>query len=166
MSDRAVSHARSDVTANEVALRHVTDGDVEEFFEHQAEPGAAEMAAVPRREKEAHVEHWERIRRDDTNVLRTILLDGAVAGNVVSWLDEDKRLVGYWIARRYWGRGIATKALREFLAVVNERPLHAHVAAHNAGSIRVLEKCGFVTIRRELLDDPPGVEDLLMELHA
>jgi RimJ/RimL family protein N-acetyltransferase len=26
---------------------------------------------------------------------------------------------------------------------VSARPLYAHVAAHNVGSIRVLEKCGF-----------------------
>ena len=33
---------------------------------------------------------------------------------------------------------------------MTERPLHAHVAKHNAGSIRVLEKCGF---RLELEED-------------
>ena len=26
---------------------------------------------------------------------------------------------------------------------LDERPLYAHVAAHNIGSIRVLQKCGF-----------------------
>jgi RimJ/RimL family protein N-acetyltransferase len=36
---------------------------------------------------------------------------------------------------------------------VTERPLYAHVARHNAGSIRVLEKCGFRLEREE------GVED-------
>jgi RimJ/RimL family protein N-acetyltransferase len=30
-----------------------------------------------------------------------------------------------------------------FLDEVTLRPLHAYVAAHNRGSIRVLEKCGF-----------------------
>ena len=32
---------------------------------------------------------------------------------------------------------------------MNERPLYAHVARHNAGSIRVLEKCGFRLEREE-----------------
>jgi RimJ/RimL family protein N-acetyltransferase len=42
------------------------------------------------------------------------------------------------------GKGIATSALRSFLGVDVERPLFAWVARHNAGSIRVLEKVGFV----------------------
>ena len=52
--------------------------------------------------------------------------------------------MGYWIGREYWGRGVATAALRSLLEVIPERPLHPLVAAGNAGSIRVLEKCGFV----------------------
>jgi RimJ/RimL family protein N-acetyltransferase len=35
------------------------------------------------------------------------------------------------------------------LAEVRERPLTAHVAAHNVGSMRVLERNGFVEIGRE-----------------
>jgi RimJ/RimL family protein N-acetyltransferase len=42
-----------------------------------------------------------------------------------------------------WGKGIATRALSEFVAGVEARPLHAHVAKHHVASIRVLEKCGF-----------------------
>jgi RimJ/RimL family protein N-acetyltransferase len=36
---------------------------------------------------------------------------------------------------------------------VTERPLYAHVAKHNAGSIRVLEKCGFRVEREESVED-------------
>jgi RimJ/RimL family protein N-acetyltransferase len=75
---------------------------------------------------------------------KAILVDGAVAGNVVSFRNEGKTEVGYWLGREFWGRGIATEALREFLVPVDERPLCAGVARHNAGSIRVLAKCGFV----------------------
>ncbi|CAM5241416.1 hypothetical protein SHIRM173S_09754 [Streptomyces hirsutus] len=32
---------------------------------------------------------------------------------------------------------------------MTERPLHARVAADNAGSLRVLEKCGFRVVARE-----------------
>ena len=35
-------------------------------------------------------------------------------------------------------------ALAAFVPLVDVRPLRARVASHNAGSIRVLEKCGFV----------------------
>ncbi|MGW6302919.1 GNAT family N-acetyltransferase, partial [Streptomyces niveus] len=46
--------------------------------------------------------------------------------------------------RAHWGRGTATAALAALIEIVGTRPLHAHAAADNAGSIRVLEKCGFV----------------------
>jgi RimJ/RimL family protein N-acetyltransferase len=56
---------------------------------------------------------------------------------------EGKREVGYWVGREYWGKGIATKALKKFLEYEKRRPLYGYVAIHNKGSRRVLEKCGF-----------------------
>ena len=73
-----------------------------------------------------------------------IVCDGQVAGNIGSWIAEDRRLIGYWIGREFWGRGVATAALAALVAEVKERPLNAFVAKHNLGSIRILEKCEFV----------------------
>lgn len=42
------------------------------------------------------------------------------------------------------GLGIASEALRQFLAELTARPLHARAAKDNAASMRVLERCGFV----------------------
>jgi Acetyltransferase (GNAT) domain len=56
---------------------------------------------------------------------------------------------------RSLGTGYATAALRAFLDVDLHRPLHAHVADHNVGSRRVLEKCGFV------LDHSAQEEDVM-----
>ena len=131
-------------TTSGVALRDVSDGDLETFFEHQLDPEATSMAGFPARDREAHMAHWQRIRRDPTVTTRTILLDGAVAGNIVSWEQDENWEVGYWLGREYWGKGVATAALSQFLEVVTTRPLFAHVAKHNTGSIRVLEKCGFI----------------------
>ena len=60
----------------------------------------------------------------------------------------DAREVTYWIGRSYWGKGIATRALNEFLTV-DPPPLHARVAYDNVASRRVLEKCGFRVIGTE-----------------
>jgi RimJ/RimL family protein N-acetyltransferase len=87
--------------------------------------------------------HWAKIQTDDNNIRQTVVLDDQVAGNVLSWEQDGKRLVGYWIGRRYWGRGVATRALALLLERVPVRPIYAEVAVHNVGSIRVLEKCGF-----------------------
>jgi RimJ/RimL family protein N-acetyltransferase len=126
-----------------VHLRDVSEDDLPIFFEHQLDPEANEMAALTPRDEEEFILHWAKILRDETVVKRTILFDGSVAGSVVSFERGGKREVGYWIGREYWGRGIATRALSQFLDHVPARPLFAHVAKHNVASIRVLEKCGF-----------------------
>lgn len=145
--------------APEVRLRHVEDSDIDVFFVHQADPSAAAMAAVPIRDREQVAAHWTKIRADGTIVLRAIVADGEVVGNIGSWRQDGQRLVGYRIGREQWGRGIATRALTRFLSEEEPtRPVYAHVAVHNAGSIRVLEKAGF---RRdhELEAQAPAADD-------
>src|SRR4029079_18043873 len=98
----------------------------------------------PSRDRAAFDAHWaNNILGNPANITRTILVDDEVAGNIGSWAQDDARLIGYWIGKEHWGKGVATEALAAFLRVVTERPLYAHVAKHNVGSIRVLEKCGF-----------------------
>ncbi len=132
-----------------VRLRAVTASDLEIFYEQQRDEEAAAMAAFPPREHEAFMAHWDKIMRDAGVVTRTILWDGRVAGNIVSFLRGETREIGYWLGRESWGKGIATEALRSFLHVERSRPLHAGVAKHNAASIRVLEKCGFTRSHAE-----------------
>lgn len=126
-----------------VVLREVVDSDLPNFFEHQRDREAVRMAAFPSRDHGAFMTHWAKLRREPSNIIRTIDCDGHVAGNIGSWVADDRRLIGYWIGREYWGRGVATAAVAAFLAEVNERPLHAFVVEQHVGSIRVLEKCGF-----------------------
>ncbi|MGI8469749.1 MAG: GNAT family N-acetyltransferase, partial [Pyrinomonadaceae bacterium] len=54
--------------------------------------------------------------------------------------------ITYWIDRNFWGKGIATTALKNFLTIENTRPVFGRVAFDNLGSQKVLEKCGFVKI--------------------
>jgi RimJ/RimL family protein N-acetyltransferase len=156
-------------TAREVRLRTVEDQDLDVFFDHQADPEAAEMAAFPSRDKDQFAAHWARIRADDTVIMRTIVADGTVAGNIGSWEQDGQRLLGYWVGREHWGRGVATEALAQFVGQVTARPLHAHVAVHNTGSIRVLEKCAFRRDRVQEATAPApddGIEEFIFVLGA
>ena len=142
-------------------LRDVVESDLSIFYEQQLDPESTRMAAFPPREEwTVFLAHWTKILGDANCCLRTIVWNERVAGNIGSWSQEDRRLVGYWIGREYWGRGIATAALAEFLGHDRSRPLHAFVAAHNVGSIRVLEKCGFVRTR-DTTTAPDSVEEYL-----
>ena len=129
-----------------VLLRDVTEDDLPIFFEQQRDPAATQMAAFPSRERPAFMTHWAKILADTTVSTQTILFDKQVAGNIVSFKIAGEREIGYWIGRHYWGKGIATTALVAFLNHAQARPLFAHVAKHNRGSLRVLEKCGFTII--------------------
>ena len=142
-----------------VTLRDVRDDDLPTFFEHQSDPEANRMANFPPRDRDAFMAHWAKILGDDRGTARTVEVDGAVAGNIVSWVHDGERDVGYWIGREHWGEGVATAALGAFLTIVEERPLFAHVAEHNVGSIRVLEKCGFALVGQVTLPDDAGNEE-------
>jgi RimJ/RimL family protein N-acetyltransferase len=145
---------------SEVRLRDVVETDLSIFFEHQRDPEAAGMAAFEPRDRAAFSAHWSRILADDALIAKAVLVDERVAGNVVSWEADGDRLVGYWIGREFWGAGVATAALRAFVDLVPARPLRAHVATTNVGSVRVLEKCGFVPVGSVTTD----VEELVYEL--
>jgi RimJ/RimL family protein N-acetyltransferase len=95
--------------------------------------------------------------------MRTVVVDGHVAGNVVSWVQGGERLVGYWIGREHWGKGVATAALSTFLRQVAIRPLVAYVAERNVASIRVLEKCGFRTTGSPEVGED-GVTEIVLRL--
>ena len=142
-------------TATVVSLRPVEDDDLPLFFEWQADEESFRMAAVTTRDADAFAAHWSRIRRDAGTTLRTIVADGAVVGHALSWTGDDGRMIGYWLGKAYWGRGIASSALALFLEDERHRPLLATVAEHNTGSRRVLEKAGFRLVSSELVDDGP-----------
>ena len=153
----------------EVQLRNVEDRDLEVFFDHQADPQAVEMAAFPARAQDQFAAHWAKLRTDDTLLVRTIVADGEVAGNIGSWPDNGQQLLGYWVGREFWGRGVATQALALLVDEVSVRPLYAHVVAHNGGSIRVLDKCGFRRDRaQEAMAPAPddGIEEFIFVLNA
>ncbi len=150
-----------------VMLRDVTDDDLPIFFEHQRDPAATGMAQFPARQWDAFLTHWRtKVLGDAATRKKAIVVDGTVAGNVVSWEHDGKRLIGYWIGREHWGKGVATRALSEFLAHEAARPLHAWVAERNVASIRVLEKCGFVPRIEHGRVGDDGVAELLMELRG
>ena len=75
-----------------VILRQVVDADLAIFFEHQRDPEAARMAAFLSRDHEAFMIHWAKLRRAPSNIIRTIVVDGQVTGNIGSWIAEDRRL--------------------------------------------------------------------------
>ena len=99
---------------------------------------------------------------DSLNVLKTILMKDQTWAITIKPSDEPvgsvgvfpggqaeqhgEYEIGYWVARPFWGRGIAPEAVKALLSLYfsfgAERRWCAH-AETNARSRRVIEKCGF-----------------------
>ena len=151
-----------------VTLHEVKNDDLPVFFEQQLDPEAQRMAGFPGRERDPFMAHWAKIMRLETATQNTVVADGQVAGNIGCWQDGEDCLVSYWLGRAYWGRGIATAALSQFLVKITARPLKAHVVKSNLASIRVLEKCGFRIVGEEnpVGTDDPNDQEFVMELSS
>ncbi len=133
-----------------VRLREVRDADLEIFFDQGRDPAAVQMAAFTAKnpdDRTAFDRHWAKIRADAGIIMRTVLEDERVAGSVMShsWFGDLE--VTYWLGRPFWGRGLATEALKQYLQMQTQRPIYGVAAKDNLGSIRVLEKCGFRFVR-------------------
>jgi RimJ/RimL family protein N-acetyltransferase len=133
----------------QLVLREIEDRDLSVLFEHWTDREAIRMAAFTSPEQNgrtAFERRWARLRSDDSTTNRVIEIDGRVVGHIASFDLDGHREVTYWIGREDWGRGIATRALQEFLQLEPTRPLYAGAASDNAASIRVLTKCGFLIV--------------------
>jgi RimJ/RimL family protein N-acetyltransferase len=135
--------------SGQLVLRKIEDRDLSVLFEHSTDPDAIQMAAFTSPDSDdrpTFERRWARLRNDASTTNRIVEIDGRVVGHIASFDLEGQREVTYCIGREDWGRGIATRALQEFLQVEATRPLYARAASDNAASIRVLTKCGFLIV--------------------
>lgn len=92
------------------------------------------------------------VRARDPETMFAIAVDGQAVGGIGFVLHEDvERIsaeIGYWLGERFWGRGIATDALKAVTAhAIRQHGLtriYAVPFAWNTASARVLEKAGYV----------------------
>jgi [ribosomal protein S5]-alanine N-acetyltransferase len=102
------------------------------------------------------IEAWEQCARFPWVI--TLKDDGELIGMVEIRVNSFKADVGYVIARRWWGKGLATEALRPIVEWAMAQPNIYRVWAlcdvANVASARVLEKAGMKReglLRRNML---------------
>lgn len=135
-----------------IQLRNTTLSDLDTFFLFQLDPEANHMAAFTSKnpsDKKAYLEKYSRLLQEPSVHSQTICSENNIVGSIAKFEIEGQPEITYWINRAYWGKGIATEALRLFLEMEPARPLQARVAFDNTGSQKVLEKCGFVKTGRD-----------------
>jgi RimJ/RimL family protein N-acetyltransferase len=123
--------------------------DLDTLFQFQLDEEGRQLAAFMSKDatdKAAYLLKYTRLLADPTVNNQTILVDNSIAGSIAKFFLDGDAEITYWIDRKYWGQGIATKALKTFLTTETTRPIFARTAFDNLGSQKVLEKCGFTKI--------------------
>ena len=134
-----------------VQLRPVLPSDLPELFELQCDPASNKLAGTKPRTREGFFAAWDRSLADTRVNARIIELQHpwawTIVGSIACFQVEEHGascdMLGYWIARPYWGMGIASLAASLFLAEEARRPLLATAAAANTASRKILERNGF-----------------------
>lgn len=124
----------------------------EPFTEAQARQWVADM-----------IYHNAQVPRTSHN---SVILERA-SGQIIGWIgigvpsEEDAHVgdldFGYALAKKHWGKGIMTEAVRALVAFafgeLGATTLFATCETSNTGSSRVMEKAGMM--RREQFSEPP-----------
>jgi RimJ/RimL family protein N-acetyltransferase len=150
--------------------------DVETLPEVANDPDVARYMThrFPSPYTRADADAWVRLKLAEPGVLHwAIVVDGALAGGIGLIPGEHEHagsvMIGYWVGKRFWGRGIASDALRTLtahaLATLRPRRLWANVMSANAASARVLEKACYVreaALARAIVDRDGNAHDELI----
>ncbi len=130
-------------------LKHANDESVSR--------GLSDRFPVPYTLEDA--DHFLQLPAVAPSLVLAIEIDGEAVGGIGMQPGEDTLRIGaqlgYWLGRRYWGRGIMSRIVPRWcehvFANYGFERLQATVLSNNQASARVLEKCGFEregTLRR------------------
>lgn len=121
----------------------------------------------------ADAEEWIRTASAETPVTNfAVVVAGSAVGGIGFELGADvfrrSAEIGYWLGEAYWGRGIATEALRAMtdyaFAHLDICRIYAVVFEDNPASARVLEKAGYTCegrLRQSIVKDGRTMDSLL-----
>ncbi len=136
----------------DVILRNTNTNDLHTLFEFQLDEDANYLAAFTSEnpaDKKVYIEKWTSLLSDEKVNVKTILLDSDIVGSIAKFEMNGNAEITYWIGKEFWGKGIASSALKKFLEIEKTRPIYGRVAFDNIGSQKVLVNCGFSEIGTE-----------------
>lgn len=139
-------------TDRNIILRKTEANDLDHFFTFQLDREANHLAAFTSKDptdKAAYLQKYGKFLNDPSINMMTIMVDHTIVGSISKFELEGRAEITYWIDKKFWGKGVATKALTSFLSIEHTRPIFGRVAFDNYGSQRVLEKCSFARIGKD-----------------
>lgn len=130
---------------DDVALvKYANDADVARYLADR----------FPHPYTQVDAQNWLNYIVDARPVVNLVIeVDGELAGGIGVDLKQGERRktahMGYWLGKPFWGRGIMPEATGLFVKYIFDNfdivRIETGVYHPNTASMRVLEKCGFVT---------------------
>lgn len=135
-----------------IHFRPYCDADIPFLIKYLNDPYVTQYltSAIPQPYTHADAEYW--VHQSSRQMgAQAIEYNGTYAGDIGAVRGHFDRAhsaeLGYWLARDYWGKGIATAAItlqtQQLFATTPLVRIAAHVFQGNTASCRVLEKCGY-----------------------
>ena len=150
-----------------IVLRPWRDSDAPTLYKWASDPDVGPRAGwAPHQSVEESLEVIRTIFCDATNTWAIELKETGEAICAMGYgpscdchlpAREGEPLIGYWIAKPYWNKGICTEALELMIEHLRCRTsIKSLISGHfidNPASGRVMEKCGFVPTGETVIDE-------------
>ena len=163
------------IETDRLILRPWMDSDAEALFRYASDPDVGPRAGWP---PHKDIEESKRVIRDIFTNDRTWAVTLRETGEAIGCMGyyihgesnipigEEDAEIGYWIAKPYWNRGIATEALRAMIDycfnVKGFLTLWSDFFIDNPASGRVMEKC---ELQKLLSDQRLTLTDIVDAMH-
>ena len=150
-----------------IILRPWQDSDAQALYKWASDPDVGPRAGwAPHQSVEESLEVIRTVFSDATNTWAIELKETGEAIGAMGYgpscecnlpARDGEPLIGYWIAKPYWNRGICTEALElmiEHIRLMTD--IKSLISGHfvdNPASGRVMEKCGFIPTGESVIDE-------------
>ncbi|MDV3258019.1 MAG: GNAT family N-acetyltransferase [Sphingomonas sp.] len=146
--ERMPGERAAEIRSERLLMRRASADDLDAIFEIMSDPQAMRFWSTPAHDSIEVTARWldsmmeaDRSARSDEFILQ---YEGSIIGKLGAWRPPE---IGFFLHREYWGRGLASEALRQFIVYAAGRGLDwltADVDPRNCPCIRLLERTGFV----------------------
>lgn len=139
------------ISESQVTLRAFTIEDLSSFLEWATDDAVTEQLVWDTYTSEEDARNFLINVAIPHPWLKALCVDGKAIGSIVlergTGFDSCTAVLGYCIARKYWGMGVATHAVRRIVELGFQEMdivrVEALIIQSNVASRRVLEKAGF-----------------------
>ena len=101
-----------------ISLSKTTIEDLDALFQFQLDEEANYLAAFTSKDssdKDADIEKYSKFLTDPTKNTQTIKANDAIVGSIAKFEIDGDAEITYWIDKNFWGKGVATAALKQLL---------------------------------------------------